>query len=205
MARTVGSAAEDTRQRIIDTATELFTERGYAGTSVRDIAERLGMTKGSLYYHFSSKEDLLYALMSPLIDALAGFIAAAQGAGSVSADVVCGLVDLLDAHAAMLRSLTTDPAVARAKLDVLSRFNELERVLSGSMDAAAVLRGRCALGLIIGGVLGPPRHGHCGVDAMGDREPSRRLTEEEKAFVTAAAIAVLAVPTPAPGLLQRLE
>jgi AcrR family transcriptional regulator len=52
----------DTRQRILDVALELFIEQGYDGTSLRQIAERLGVTKAALYYHFASKEDLLLAL-----------------------------------------------------------------------------------------------------------------------------------------------
>ena len=46
MARTPGSVADDTRQRILEVAVDLFIEQGYAGTSVRDISERLCMTKG---------------------------------------------------------------------------------------------------------------------------------------------------------------
>jgi len=78
MARTVGSAAEDTRARILATAAELFVERGYAGTSVRDISQRLGMTKGSLYYHFTAKEDVLVALLEPLFEAVDAFVDATQ-------------------------------------------------------------------------------------------------------------------------------
>jgi AcrR family transcriptional regulator len=52
----------DTRQRILDVALDLFTEQGYDGTSLRQIAEQLGVTKAALYYHFESKEDILLAL-----------------------------------------------------------------------------------------------------------------------------------------------
>jgi AcrR family transcriptional regulator len=49
----------DTRQRIRDVALELFAEQGYDKTSLREIAERLGVTKAALYYHFQSKEDIV--------------------------------------------------------------------------------------------------------------------------------------------------
>ncbi|HEY6472635.1 MAG TPA: TetR family transcriptional regulator [Acidimicrobiales bacterium] len=52
----------DTRDRILDVALELFTEQGFDGTSLREIAERLGVTKAALYYHFESKDDILLAL-----------------------------------------------------------------------------------------------------------------------------------------------
>jgi AcrR family transcriptional regulator len=55
-------APNDTRQRILDVALDLFTEQGYDGTSLREIAEQLGVTKAALYYHFESKEDILMAL-----------------------------------------------------------------------------------------------------------------------------------------------
>jgi AcrR family transcriptional regulator len=54
--------APDTRDRILDIALDLFTEQGYDGTSLREIADKLGVTKAALYYHFSSKEEILLAL-----------------------------------------------------------------------------------------------------------------------------------------------
>src|ERR1700758_2719631 len=49
----------DTRARIQQVALELFAEQGYKRTSLREIAERLGVTKAALYYHFKSKEDIV--------------------------------------------------------------------------------------------------------------------------------------------------
>lgn len=49
----------DTRQRILNVAAHLFATHGFAGTSIRDIADQLGVTKAALYYHFTSKEVLL--------------------------------------------------------------------------------------------------------------------------------------------------
>ncbi|WP_338091253.1 helix-turn-helix domain-containing protein [Pelotomaculum isophthalicicum] len=47
------------RDEIIQVAGELFRRLGYAETSMKDIADKVGILKGSLYYHFSSKEELL--------------------------------------------------------------------------------------------------------------------------------------------------
>ncbi len=52
----------DTRDRILDVALDLFADQGYDGTSLREIAERLDVTKAALYYHFESKDDILLAL-----------------------------------------------------------------------------------------------------------------------------------------------
>lgn len=51
------------RQRLLETATELFAEKGYAGTSVREIVDRAGVSKPVLYYYFKSKEGLFYAIL----------------------------------------------------------------------------------------------------------------------------------------------
>ena len=61
-------AKSDTRQRILDVALDLFTVQGYDGTSLREIAEQLGVTKAAIYYHFESKEDILMALHMRLHD-----------------------------------------------------------------------------------------------------------------------------------------
>jgi AcrR family transcriptional regulator len=57
-----------TRERILDVALELFNEQGYDKTSLREIAERLGVTKAALYYHFERKEDILLELHLRLHD-----------------------------------------------------------------------------------------------------------------------------------------
>ncbi len=57
-----GESARSTRERILDIALELFTNQGYDKTSLRDIAERLGITKAALYYHFERKQDILLEL-----------------------------------------------------------------------------------------------------------------------------------------------
>jgi AcrR family transcriptional regulator len=56
----------NTRQRIQDVALELFAEQGYEKTSLREIAERLDVTKAALYYHFKTKEDILVSLFQDL-------------------------------------------------------------------------------------------------------------------------------------------
>jgi len=55
-------ASASTRERILDVAMDLFTDQGFDGTSMREIAERLGISKPAIYYHFASKEEILLAL-----------------------------------------------------------------------------------------------------------------------------------------------
>ncbi|ATL29514.1 TetR/AcrR family transcriptional regulator [Streptomyces formicae] len=56
----------DTRQRIQDVALELFAEQGYEKTSLREISEKLDVTKAALYYHFKTKEDILTSIFDDL-------------------------------------------------------------------------------------------------------------------------------------------
>ena len=60
--RTACTESKSTRERILDVALDLFIEKGYDKTSLREIAEQLGFTKAALYYHFATKDDILMAL-----------------------------------------------------------------------------------------------------------------------------------------------
>lgn len=53
--------SESTRDALVDSAVELFTKRGYAGTSLDEVAKRARVTKGALYHHFSGKQALFEA------------------------------------------------------------------------------------------------------------------------------------------------
>lgn len=70
---------EDTRGRIQEVALELFTEKGYDATSLREIAERLGVTKAALYYHFKSKEEIVESLTTDHVARMEELLAWAEG------------------------------------------------------------------------------------------------------------------------------
>ena len=55
--------AGDTKERILETALELFAQSGYLGTSMNDIAGKLGITKGALYKHYTSKQEILDSIV----------------------------------------------------------------------------------------------------------------------------------------------
>ena len=60
--RVVKEAAER-RKEILDAAEQLFAAKGYDKTSTNDILEKVGIARGTLYYHFKSKEDILDAVI----------------------------------------------------------------------------------------------------------------------------------------------
>ena len=68
MARRSKEDAEKTRTRILASALELFTRKGYEHTTFTDVAARLKMTKGAVYWHFESKQALLLALIDEMLE-----------------------------------------------------------------------------------------------------------------------------------------
>ncbi|MFC7531622.1 TetR/AcrR family transcriptional regulator [Actinoplanes sp. GCM10030250] len=69
----------DTRERILRVALELFAEQGYDRTSLRQISDRLQITKASLYYHFQSKEEILEAILGEFAERLTNVVAWGRG------------------------------------------------------------------------------------------------------------------------------
>jgi AcrR family transcriptional regulator len=62
--------SERSRTQILDAALKLFSHRGYGATSVRDIAEAAGLSKGNVYHHFPDKETIFRALLDQYFSAM---------------------------------------------------------------------------------------------------------------------------------------
>ncbi|QKC84548.1 TetR/AcrR family transcriptional regulator [Mesorhizobium sp. NZP2077] len=81
--RLMSDPASPTRKRIVDAATKLFYAEGIGRVSVDAIAEKAGLTKRTLYYHFKSKDDLIAAYLDgrdqPNLQQMAGWFDAAEG------------------------------------------------------------------------------------------------------------------------------
>lgn len=110
------ASAVDTRQRLIDVAVDLFTRHSFAGTSLQMIADEMGFTKAAIYYHFRTREELLAAVVEPIIDQLTGIIAAAEAHRSANAradHVLRGYAELAVANRALVSVLACDPSVTK--------------------------------------------------------------------------------------------
>jgi len=70
----VDARRTDTRERIVNVAAALIAEKGFAGTSIKDISDALGVTKAALYYHFASKEEILRAIVEQPIQSIRGVL-----------------------------------------------------------------------------------------------------------------------------------
>jgi AcrR family transcriptional regulator len=68
--RTRAARAErrDAREALLEAAAEIFAKRGFRDASVDEIADRAGYSKGALYWHFASKDDLFFALLEERVD-----------------------------------------------------------------------------------------------------------------------------------------
>ncbi|MEV1171856.1 TetR/AcrR family transcriptional regulator [Nonomuraea sp. NPDC049784] len=64
----------DTKTRIQEVARELFVSQGIQNTSLRQISDRLGITKPALYYHFASRDDLVRSIVQPMVEDIERFV-----------------------------------------------------------------------------------------------------------------------------------
>jgi len=137
MQHTGAAPRTDTRSRVQKVALELFAEHGYEKTSLREIAERLGVTKAALYYHFRSKEDIVHSFTDDhyaRIDELIEW-AKAQPPGDQSRQAILErYVGIVFAGADVFRFIEQNRAAMQAieqagKVDRLARFKSRLDVL----------------------------------------------------------------------------
>ena len=76
--------AGETKERILETALELFAQSGYLGTSMSDIAARLGITKAALYKHYAGKQEILDRIVQRMNELDAARAAAYEMPGAAS-------------------------------------------------------------------------------------------------------------------------
>jgi AcrR family transcriptional regulator len=83
----------NTEERILKQAMRLFLEKGYHGTSIDDITQAAGLTKGALYWHFRGKEDLLQKIVEEFekrfLDGLIRVVGEMKGGASEKFDKLC--------------------------------------------------------------------------------------------------------------------
>jgi len=146
----------DTRQRILDSALRLFAERGYAGTSIRDIAEELEVTKAAVHYHFPSKEQIVQALLEPFVGQFTALVDSLEPGPVPARSLLLSLRVILDEGNPLLSALSGDPSVAAACADIHHDAKEMgarmARVLAGpDADHARVLQAHTCLGAFFAG------------------------------------------------------
>jgi AcrR family transcriptional regulator len=152
-----------TRDRILDVALDLFTDQGFDGTSMREIAERLHMSKPAIYYHFASKEEILVALHMRLhefgktaLERLTGQAVTLQLWGSLLDEV---LDQVLAQRKIFLMHERNQAALAKLhRKDHDDQHDDIEqRFRQALSDPSLSLRDRvrmaCSLGAVFGALL----------------------------------------------------
>ncbi len=119
----------------------MFSAQGYDGTSMRDLAERVGITTAALYYHFDSKADILQEVVRPLLEGGERMLEEAEEQRPADVDaVLASTLDLLLEHRAVMSLLARDVSSAREPGigDALGAMNKrLVKLLVGSRPSEA--------------------------------------------------------------------
>jgi AcrR family transcriptional regulator len=138
-----------TIDRVLASAAKLFREKGYAGTSTRELAASAGLQSASLYHHIGTKEDLLYRLSVTTLEEVADLFGrvVAEGSDPVATleRLVRSYVELLleerDRHAAMLNELRALSAQRRVEVvELRDRNVALVRDVVGRAQQAGGVR-----------------------------------------------------------------
>lgn len=147
------TTADDTRSRILAAARELFAERGYANTSLADIAAAVGLTKTAIAYHFHPKDKLAAEIIAPAAEDMIALLG-----GDYADDrraFVTALVGFVVRHRAVMRLFmedlgAADSAQPGSTADAVRTFrDEIYRKLVGpEPDEAATVRGWALLGAL---------------------------------------------------------
>jgi AcrR family transcriptional regulator len=127
----------DTRSRLRELALELFAEQGYEKTSLREIAERLGVTKAALYYYFRSKEDIVRSLVEDYVADLDKLIDWAKNqprTPEVRAEIVTRYLDVVTNGTAVFRMLQQNQAAVAGLASAKERGELFRERLDALID-----------------------------------------------------------------------
>jgi AcrR family transcriptional regulator len=149
----------DTRARIQQVALELFAEQGYEKTSLREIAERLDVTKAALYYHFKSKEDIVRSLVEDYfgqMDALIAWADTQPRTAETRYEILGRYVEIVADGSDVFRMLHHNQAAVNSLAAAKQRGDVFRERMHGLIDAltepGADLPERLRAAMALGGV-----------------------------------------------------
>lgn len=140
----------DMRRRILEVAARRFAADGVAATSLRDIADELGVTKAALYYHFPRKADLLRDAFVPLADAIEAWLERAEASDAPARELLEEYFDVVREHEGLIQALGREPSALQGS-PVAARLGgwveRAQRILAGDdADLEARVRATVAIG-----------------------------------------------------------
>jgi AcrR family transcriptional regulator len=149
----------DTRARIQQVALELFAEQGYDKTSLREIAERLDVTKAALYYHFKSKEDIVRSLVEDYfgqIDALIAWAKTQPRSAETRGEILSRYVRIVADGSDVFRMLHHNQAAVNSLAAAKKRGDVFRERMTGLIEALtepdAGMEERLRAAMALGGV-----------------------------------------------------
>jgi AcrR family transcriptional regulator len=153
-----------TRRRMLDTAMQLFGRYSFAGTSLQMIADELDLTKAAIYYHFRTREQLLIALMEPILTDIGAVVEVAErrrGAPARAEAMLTGYADIVARNRALAAVTTFDPsarAVLRNQPEWSAIIDRQLSLLAGTKDhiAGSITAAVLMTGLAGGASTAPP-------------------------------------------------
>ena len=143
------------RERVLDAALTLFAEHGVHGTSLKMIADRVGVSKAAVYYQFQSKEDIVLEVMRPTIEDMARVIRIADaldGWEARRAVAISGMVEMVVRHRQLAVMINSDPAIEQIMMsqpELKAVADRLRELMEGPTPD---LISRIAFSVLFGGV-----------------------------------------------------
>jgi AcrR family transcriptional regulator len=127
-------------ESLLAVAVAVFNERGYDGTSMETLAQRLGITKSSIYYHVDSKEDLLRLALDRALDGLSEAAAEAEDPGLPAIErlerLVARSVDVLVDRLPYVTLLLRVRGNTEVERNALDRRRQFDRIVAGLVKQA---------------------------------------------------------------------
>jgi AcrR family transcriptional regulator len=154
---TVALETADTRTRLIEAAVGLFTRYSFAGTSLQMIADELGFTKAAIYHHFRSREQLLAAVLEPILGELRIIVEAAEARRTPHAraeHMLSGYAALAVRNRGLVAVLAADPSVATVLAERAEWGELIKRQLALLADVDPGPAGEVKAAMVFAGMAG---------------------------------------------------
>jgi AcrR family transcriptional regulator len=179
---TAALGTTDTRTRLIEAAIDLFTQHSFAGTSLQMIADELGLTKAAIYHHFRTREQLLAAVIEPMLDELRTVVKSAETKHTPHAraeHMLNGYAALAVRNRGLVAVLATDPSVATVLTDRAEWGKLIMRQLALLADVDPGPAGEVKAAMVFAGMAGAagPTWGNLDDDALREHlvDAGRRI------------------------------
>jgi AcrR family transcriptional regulator len=183
-----------TKERILVIARELFARQGYTGTTIADIARELGTTTAALYYHFTSKADILNGLLAEPLAAYRRIIESLDSGRPAAQDLLGAFIDLTVDSRELAAIIDKDPTVLAMIDKQLSRTSEemTQQVIAAlagpGADHARIIRANASFSVIKGATM-------AALSSGGGESGQGTLGPRDRAEILGAALRALGTPT----------